>query len=496
MMPRPRKLPTYRHYRVLFEVGSLSGLSDGELLARFVRREEQSAELAFTALVERHASKVLRICRAVVGNEHDAEDAFQATFLVLASKAAKLRARESLGPWLLAVARRVAAGARARDLGRVSRERRAASDRGRRSEPEAVSDDISSVLHEEIDRLPERYRLPLLLCDLESQSHQEAAKRLGWPLGTVKSRQARGRQRLRARLTRRGLSGSLGIIGVSCAAPSASAFVPESLIESTAQTAADFISGGTAGRAVSVSVLSLVTKTLRAMMMIKLSTVMGVLLTVGAGLAATVLAQEKPKPATPRYDSAPANSASVSFTPYTAEIASRAPVFEYEIRIWKDGAPVTPTLKIRAVPGETSQLKIAEGTLDVRFQPKTDDSGSAANQAPSGKPENDAAALSRSRMAQDLYRNLTTLRSPSDSKTLAEELDRRATLDVIGQADAQSQKQLADLVAIISAKQAAPVAKDHEQRLLEIERKLEKILSVLDRSTPKKPKSPGDPQTK
>ena len=133
-MARPRNLPACRHYRVLFEVGSFSGLTDGELLARFVSREEQSAELAFTAIVERHASKVLRICRAVVRNEHDAEDAFQATFLVLATKAGKLQARESLGPWLFAVARRVAAGARA---GRSARSSRAAS--GRRPSQRARS---------------------------------------------------------------------------------------------------------------------------------------------------------------------------------------------------------------------------------------------------------------------------------------------------------------------------------------------------------------------
>ncbi len=207
-MKQSSKSPAYRHYRVLFEFGSFSGLSDGELLGRFVNRDDEAAEFAFAALVDRHASKVLRICRAIVRNEHDAEDAFQATFLVLATKAARLKARESLAPWLSAVARRVASGARAAAIARAAREQRAAGDRLQRSGSGVIDGDVSAVLYEEIERLPERYRLPLVLCDLQSQSHQEAARRLGWPLGTVKSRQARGRQRLRARLTRRGVSGT------------------------------------------------------------------------------------------------------------------------------------------------------------------------------------------------------------------------------------------------------------------------------------------------
>ena len=128
-MARATNLPAYRQYRVLFECGSLSGLSDGELLGRFANCENRAADCAFAAIVERHASKVLSICRAIVRNEHDAEDAFQATFFVLAIKARKLQAHESLGPWLSAVARRVASGARAKALGREARERRVAGER-------------------------------------------------------------------------------------------------------------------------------------------------------------------------------------------------------------------------------------------------------------------------------------------------------------------------------------------------------------------------------
>ena len=194
---------------VLFEAGSFSGLSDGELLARFVDQEGDTGELAFAVLVERHAAAVMRVCRAIVRNEHDAEDAFQATFLILATKADGLRVRESLGPWLSAVAQRVARGARAVALARAAREVRAAELAGARESGSIHSADSSAIVYEELDRLPERYRLPLLLRDMEGYTHQEAARRLGWPLGTVKSRQARARARLRARLDSTGPLGNI-----------------------------------------------------------------------------------------------------------------------------------------------------------------------------------------------------------------------------------------------------------------------------------------------
>ena len=123
-----------------------------------------------------------------------------------------------------------------------------------------MGDDVSSVLYEEIDRLPDRYRLPLVLCDLESHSHQEAARRLGWPLGTVKSRQARGRQRLRARLTRRGLSGALGLLPAIFSARTSHAEVPAALVRTTVETASILVSGRTPAGVVSASVSTLLAK--------------------------------------------------------------------------------------------------------------------------------------------------------------------------------------------------------------------------------------------
>jgi RNA polymerase sigma factor (sigma-70 family) len=357
------KLPAVEHYRVLFEVGSFSGLSDGELLARFVEREADTAEIAFAALVERHGLAVMRICRSIVRNEHDAEDAFQATFLILATKASRLRVQDSLGPWLSAVAQRVARGARAVALARAARELRAAEQVTMRESGSDGGADVSSIVHEEMDRLPERYRLPLLLCDIESHTHQEAARRLGWPLGTVKSRQARARARLRARLIRRGLSGTLPLAG---SFKPAQAAISEELIRSTAQAAVGLPLREAAGRAISAAVATLVTNFLRDTIVTRLTGLIGVVLLITAGVAASVLAQGQSERKMPSADSVTPDAAQRKDSPTAAE---PAPVFEYEIRIWKDGAPVTPTMKLRAHPGDRSEVKIPEGTFELRFRP-------------------------------------------------------------------------------------------------------------------------------
>src|SRR5262249_9970074 len=142
--------------------------------------------------------------------EHEAHDAFQATFLVLARRARSLWVRDSLGPWLHAVAYRVASCARAAAIRRRRHERRHAQLSGARLAVYEDEDrpDLEAVIHEEIGRLPEHYRAPVVLCDLEGCTHEQAARHLGLPVGTVKSRQARGRQQLRTRLIRRGLSPS------------------------------------------------------------------------------------------------------------------------------------------------------------------------------------------------------------------------------------------------------------------------------------------------
>jgi RNA polymerase sigma factor (sigma-70 family) len=182
--------------RMLFDAGTATGLTDGQLLERFATRGGDSAEAAFAALVDRHGPMVWRVCRAILRDDHDAEDAFQATFLVLVRRAGTLWVRDSLGPWLHRVASRAAARARVMASRRRAAERRAIamSDRNRE---DAVGEEVAGLVHAEIDRLPERYRMPVVLCDVEGRSYEEAARHLRCPVGTVKSRLARGRERLR-----------------------------------------------------------------------------------------------------------------------------------------------------------------------------------------------------------------------------------------------------------------------------------------------------------
>ena len=191
--------------RTLFLAGSGVGLTDLQLLECFATRDGEAAELAFAVLVERHGPMVLRTCRAVLRDEHDARDAFQATFLILARRGGSLWVRDSIGPWLHRVARRAAIRAR-RDAGRRRVIERNAVLAANRSPSEAGDGEVAAIVHEEVDRLPDRYRVPVVLCDLDGRTHEEAARHLGCPVGTVKSRLVRGRERLRDRLTRRGLA--------------------------------------------------------------------------------------------------------------------------------------------------------------------------------------------------------------------------------------------------------------------------------------------------
>ncbi|QEH32168.1 ECF RNA polymerase sigma factor SigE [Aquisphaera giovannonii] len=196
--------------------GTAAGLTDGQLLERFSTRGGPAAEQAFAAIVERHGPMVLRVCRGVLGRsrEQDAEDAFQATFLVLVRRARSLWVADSIGPWLHQVALRTASCAR----GAAARRRRHEAAGARPAEAtvdrgdDGGLDDLGRILHEEIGRLPDRYRIPVVLCDLEGRTHEQAARHAGWPVGTVKSRLSRARERLKGRLSRRGVSPTAALV--------------------------------------------------------------------------------------------------------------------------------------------------------------------------------------------------------------------------------------------------------------------------------------------
>jgi RNA polymerase sigma factor (sigma-70 family) len=213
---------------------------DGQLLRRFVADRDEEA---FAGLLRRHGPLVFGVCRQVLGDVHDAEDAFQATFLVLARKAATVSRQDSVAAWLHRVALNVSRTARTGAARRRAHERQAALMTRPSPADEVALRDWQPLLHEEVDRLPEKYRLPVVLCHLEGRTHEEAARQLGWPLGSVKGRLARARDLLRARLTRRGLA--LGTAGVAAAlAARADAAVPPALVTSTLRAAVSFAGCG------------------------------------------------------------------------------------------------------------------------------------------------------------------------------------------------------------------------------------------------------------
>jgi RNA polymerase sigma factor (sigma-70 family) len=238
-------------------------LTDGQLLERFATRDGDPAELAFAALVERHGPMVFRVARAALGDEHSAHDAFQATFLILARKAQSLWVRDSLGPWLHAVAFRVANHSRTLEA-RRSRHERAASRPEAYDSRDWARDDLARAIHEEIERLPEPYRAAVVTCHLEGLTQQDAARRLGWPVGTLQSRLARGRQRLRDRLKRRGLAPSLGGLAVKLSP------VPNALVASTAKAATTLHLGGAIAGMIAPAVLAMIHSTTKGMLMTKL----------------------------------------------------------------------------------------------------------------------------------------------------------------------------------------------------------------------------------
>jgi RNA polymerase sigma factor (sigma-70 family) len=207
--------------------------TDGELLEQFVTRGD---EPAFAALVRRHGPMVLAVCRRLAHRHQDAEDAFQVTFLVLARRAAAVQRRELLAGWLHGVACRVATRVRGQEARRRARERTALQ-ADVEARPGAPPADEHQALHEEVARLPAKYRLPIVLCYLEGHSHGEAAGQLGWPIGTVKGRLARAREMLEQRLRRRGVVASVGMLTAGLAP------VPVALAGTTARLARAFGDG-------------------------------------------------------------------------------------------------------------------------------------------------------------------------------------------------------------------------------------------------------------
>jgi RNA polymerase sigma factor (sigma-70 family) len=262
------------------------GATDRQLLERFTRQQD---EAAFTALVRRHGPMVLGVCRRVLDNAHDAEDAFQATFLVLVRRASSIGRPDLLANWLYGVAYRTAKKARANALRRRAHERLAAL--MPRAEPlvDAAWQDLRTLLDEELHRLPDKYRAPLVLCYLEGKTNEEAARHLGWPPGSMSARLARGRELLRERLEGRQGNGLLPapMFALLLVQKAGGTTLPSRLADSTVRSALALAGGKSAAAGlVSPVVKELMEGTLRALRRARLQLAAAVVLVVASIAAA------------------------------------------------------------------------------------------------------------------------------------------------------------------------------------------------------------------
>jgi RNA polymerase sigma factor (sigma-70 family) len=274
-----------RDIDALFRLGVVSGMSDGQLLDRFAAHSGADSELAFETIVRRHGPMVMAVCRRVLGDDHAAEDAFQATFMVLALKSHTIRKQESSGPWLHGVAMRIAR--RARALRQRSRgEPIPAGGLADREGYTPAPVDLRAILDEELSRLPEKYRVPVVLCYLEGRTQEEAARTLGWTKGTVSGRLARAKDLLRERLTRRGLAPSAGVLAATLTAETARAAVPASLVLPTVRIASAALLGGADTGLVTGRIALLVKEAMKLIMLGRLVRATAQVVALGVGTAA------------------------------------------------------------------------------------------------------------------------------------------------------------------------------------------------------------------
>jgi RNA polymerase sigma factor (sigma-70 family) len=275
--------------------------TDGQLLGRYVARRDDAA---FAALVRRHGAMVLSVCRRILRHAQDAEDAFQAAFLILATKAARLGGRPAVAGWLHKVAYHAALEGRARRSRREALERRVEDMPHPITMPDESNDELLALLDRELARLPEKHRLPLVLCELEGRSRREAARQLGLAEGTLSSRLARGRKLLARRMAAHGAAVGAAALTALLAGAARAACVPGVLVVSTV---------GAASGAVPAGVAALAKGVMKAMFLSKLKCAAWILVVaalVGAGATAWVYRTTAAEPARP-----PASTAALPADP-------------------------------------------------------------------------------------------------------------------------------------------------------------------------------------
>jgi RNA polymerase sigma factor (sigma-70 family) len=310
MAAAPQAGTALQRVRKLITAEQATALPDPELLGRFTAGRDEEA---FAALVRRHGPLVLGCCRRVLGNHADADDAFQAVFLILARKAAAIANQASLPCWLYQVAFRTAVKAKSLHARRRAREARAERPDAQDPLAEVTGRELLAVLDEELQRLSECLRAPLVLCYLEGRTRDEAARELGWSVGTLKRRLEQGRDRLRLRLARRGLALPGALLTAGLAQGVASASLPPRLAAETAGAVLRQAAGAPGGTALAPAVVALAEGALRASSAAKLWAaslllLLGGIVALAAGTGAGQGAAPTPPPAAQAGDKAPVSA--------------------------------------------------------------------------------------------------------------------------------------------------------------------------------------------
>ena len=344
-----------------------AGLTDGQLLEDYISRRD---EAALAALVRRHGPMVWSVCRRVLRNYHDAEDAFQATFLVLVRKAVSIASRELVANWLYGVAHQTALKARATAAKKDGRERQVTEMPEPAVAEQDLWNDLQPLLDEELSRLPDKYRVVIVLCDLEGKTRKEAARQLGCPEGTVAGQLARARALLAKRLTQRGVALSGGALAAVLAQQAASAGVPNSVVDSTIKAASLLAAGkAAAAGAISVKVAALTEGVMKAMLFTKLRAALAVVLILGVVATGaitltcrTAAGQDDKKPAAekPVEPAAKPEKEKEAFTAWGKEVGGLQAGLGFragEKRAYSHGETATLVVRVRNVGKENVKFQ-------------------------------------------------------------------------------------------------------------------------------------------
>ena len=351
-----------QHLRRAMLLRDGAGLTDQQLLDDYISRRDKAA---LAALVQRHGPMVWGVCRRVLTNYHDAEDAFQATFLVLVRRAASIASPELLANWLYGVAHQTAIKARATVAKRKMRERQVTEMPEQAGVEQGLWNDLQPLLDQELSRLPDKYRGVIVLCDLEGKTREEVAGQLGCAEGTVASRLARARIMLAKRLTQRGVTLSGGALAVVLAQQVASAGVPNSVVDSTIKAASLLAAGkAVATGVISLKVAALTEGVMKAMLFTKLRAAIAVVLVLGfVATGATILTcrtaagqdEKKPTAEKPVEPAAKQEKEKEGFTAWGKEINGLQAGVGFpagQKRSYSHGETVTLVVRVRNVGKE------------------------------------------------------------------------------------------------------------------------------------------------